>query len=391
MPHEWHGASPRVLVLGSGFRAGPWVVRSLRQAGAYVLAAGEGSLSSRSRVCPRPLRTPSPVAHPEDFVEWVADTCRRAAVDVVLPVTEEMTRLMALNGVDLAGASLAGPNAQQYAGLCDKALLGATARGAGVDHPLTQLVAGPHDSASLPLPAIVKPADSGEGIDGVFGVVRADTAAERDRAITTILDGGGRAIVQELLTGTAWVLHGVRTPSVNPLVAARVEVTWPRLAGVSSISHVVPEAERLARTATAVLDAVDYVGPWCINAFERDGRLAVHDVNLRPAASVAAAIYAGLDVPTLGVRAALGLSLPPAAPTTAVAYVNIDAELRGLLAGVREGPRAAVAEVRRIRSWARAPRRLIDPSPVDPFLLAQKVAEAITWLRRLLVRPVRRG
>lgn len=357
------GKPLRVLVLGVGFRGGTRSVAALRRAGCDVVCGVlHGGPHQRSRHTVQAVRVPA-----TGVAGWVEAYCRDHAVDVVLPTLEDTTRDLALASAALS-VTVAGPDAAQYAALCDKAGLGATCAGVGVAHPRTYVdgVVGPGES--LPLPAIVKTSGSGERGDADFPVLLATTAAERDARVAAMAASGVGSVVQEVVTGPAWVLHGARDRDGNcPLVAALAVTTWPRDAGVSSVTRVAPGADALARTATPLLDAVDYVGPWCINAFERDGRLVVHDVNLRVAASVQASIAAGVDVPVLGVAAAAGGTIPGHLAVRPVTYASVDGEARAL--GTALGARD-VRDVARIAARLASPATLRDPEPWDPWFVA---------------------
>lgn len=370
----------RVLVLGSGFRGGSRSVAALRRAGHDVVCGVmPGGPHQRSRHTVAPVRVP-----PTRTAEWVEAYCRTHDVDVVLPTTEDLTRALALAGEGLT-VTVAGPDAAQYAALCDKAGLGATCARADVGHPRTYVDGAVPPGESLPLPAIVKTSGSGEDGDADFPVLLATTARDRDTRLAAMAAAGVGAVVQEVITGPAWVLHGVRDRDGHcPLAAALAVTTWPRDAGVSSVTRVMPGADALARTATPLLDAVDYVGPWCINGFERDGRLVVHDVNLRVAASVQAAIAAGLDVPVLGVAAAVGQTVAEDVPLRPVTYASLDGELRAAFAALRARD---WREAARIGARAGAPATLRDPEPWDPWYV---IATGRTALRRATRRVARR-
>jgi predicted ATP-grasp superfamily ATP-dependent carboligase len=214
--------------------------------------------------------------------------------------------------------------------------------------------------------------------------VLAHTDAQRDIAVARMLAAGSPALVQEFVTGTPWVVHGVRSQEGTlAVVAARVSALYPRVVGVSSISHSVPCPPALLEDTRRLLDLVGYVGPFCTNALERDGSYFTHDVNLRVAASVALAIRAGLEVPGLGARAALGLPLSPDARRVGVTYVNVDAETSALvdLLRARGGPdgRSVTSALRGTLSSIRG-RRVLDPSPVDPV-----------WVGSIAMRLVRKA
>ena len=297
-----------MLVLWCGHRPGPWALRSLRAAGHRVIAAHpHGDPGGRSTALLSPRRYPSPVNAPESFLEWLRRTCLADGVDVVLPLDEDVVRLLAENPLPPSRTVVAGPDARQFRMLCDKLELARTAALAGADHPASVEV-GPDGPAGPwpPLPSIVKPRTSLS--DAVRApVVAARTVAERDAAIAHLRVSDLDAVVQEQIIGRPWVLHCVRdaTGAVG-MVAARVETTYPRVVGTSSVSRIVPTPPELERLAAALLHVADYRGPCCMNLLERDGRYWFHDINLRLAASVGAAVAAGFDLPRFGVEAALG-------------------------------------------------------------------------------------
>ncbi|WP_217914923.1 hypothetical protein [Miltoncostaea marina] len=375
------GAPAVVLVVWCGHRPGPWALRSLRAAGHRVIAAHPaGAPGGRSAACPRPRRYPSPQREPAAFLGWLSATCAAEGVDAVLPLDEDVVRLLAEREPPLGGAVVAGPDARQYRMLCDKLELAATAAAAGVDHPASVEVTaeGPR-GAWPPLPSIVKPRTSIS--DAVRApVVAVPTAAERDAAVAHLRRSGLDAVVQEQIVGQAWVLHCVRDAAgAFAMVAARVATTYPRVVGTSSVSRVVPAPPGLEAAARRLLDVAGYVGPCCMNLLERGGRWWFHDVNLRLAASVGAAVAAGFDQPALGVDAALGRFTPPdPAALRPVTYVPLQGEcaaLRDARAGrIDESPRAVAARIARA---AVAPGELLDPPLRDPAWALGRLAAAV--------------
>lgn len=370
------------MVVGAGYRSGPRAVAALRRAGMRVtpIALGRGLHAGCTGAVPAPSR---------DLIAWLERTSRTHLVDVVLPTTEDVTRLLALASPTWAGATVAGPDDVQYSALCDKGQLGETCRRVGVAHPHTVVVTHAHEvGAHLPCPAVVKVRDSGEAGDALFPVLVTDDASVRDARLREMCAHGVAAVVQEVVRGPAWVLHGVRDRGGRTcVVAAEALTTWPRRAGVSSLSRVDPAADALAATATPLLDAVGYVGPWCINGFERDGRLVVHDVNLRVAASLQAAIAAGLDIPTLAVNAAMGDAIGTPPRPAAVTYASTDGELRGVADAVR---RRAWGQARAtLGAWAR-PGVVRDPAPTDPRYVVGVVEGAMRRVARRACAAVRR-
>jgi hypothetical protein len=364
-----------VLVVSTAYRAGPWACRSLRAAGYRVIGTHETGVGAggRSRDCPRPRRHPSPRTDPDGFLAAIAATCVREGIDVVLPVSEDATRVIAYRADDLGEVVVAGPSARQFEELCDKGRLAAACDRAGVDHPATVAVesAVDHRVRWPALPSIVKPRTSGEALQGADAARRVSTPAERERAVDLMLATGLGAVVQEAVEGRLWVAHCVRGLGGFGMVAARVDTTAPRGIGTSSLSRTVATPPALFDAARRLLDLVDYRGPCCLNLIERDGRFWLHDVNLRLAASVGAAVGSGFDQPRLGVEAALGMpwteGLPAGRPTR---YVRWDGEIAGLVSELRaRRPRDAARTIGALVGGVLTPGAVVDPSPLDPAYL----------------------
>ena len=99
-----------VLVLWVGHRAGPWTCRSLERDGYRVLRAHPiGAHGGRSPACMHPLRYPSATAEPDAFLDFVAHTCRTRGVSAVLPLDEDIVRLLAEREPDLGRRRRRGP------------------------------------------------------------------------------------------------------------------------------------------------------------------------------------------------------------------------------------------------------------------------------------------
>lgn len=390
-------AETGVLVLCTGYRAGPWAMRSLRSAGYRVVGAHHEGICTggRSRACPRPRRYPSPTADPEGFIQAVAAICASERISVVLPASEDTARVMAERRPDLGGAVVVGPDRDAYAALCDKGRLATTAALAGVDHPRTVVVGmdGP-DGPWPELPNVVKPRISGEDIGGLPAAVYVRTPEERDAAIEALIAVGNEAVVQEELVGQRWVGQSVRDADGSlDIVASRIDRDYPRSAGVASVMRTVaePPAE-LVDGIRRLLDLADYRGPSTISLIATGDRWAVHDVNLRLGSSVALVMRSGLDMPRRAVEVALGAPAHPAGPCRPTTYVRLDGELGATtdaLRGRGEGDPARRA-FGHVASALTSRDAIVDPFPFDPFWLAnlaggcalQPVVRGVRALRR---------
>ena len=385
-PHAARGTRPgegtTVLVLWVGHRPGPWACRSLERQGYSVIRAHpEGAPGGRTPACMSPLRYPAPTEDREGFLRWVTETCRRERPEVVLPFDEDIVRLLAESPPDLAGAALAGPDADQYLALCDKGRLAETAAQAGVAHPHTVEVAEHGPSGDLlPAPCIVKPRISGSS--GLWEKpVLARTDAERDDAVAGLLAAGIPALVQERLTGPRWVGHCVRGREQFDFLGFLVEADFPRSAGPASVMHTARVPSEVVEGTRRLVDLVGYRGPVSLSFIEQDGRFVVHDVNLRLGATVEASIRSGFHIPGRAVEAALGRPTWPLRALAPTRYVRFDGELRELIRALRHRGDESPARVARWIGRGLVSRRtVLDPSPFDP-----------SWAPSLVVKRVRRA
>jgi carbamoyl-phosphate synthase large subunit len=335
-----------VLVVDVTGRAGRAACRSLRRAGHRVVGtAGDTSSAARGGglYCHVVRVMPQPTVDPTGFLAAVDDVIESDGVDVAIQTDNEAaTQLFSLHPPN--GAVAVGPDAAQFAALCDKARLGESAAAAGVDSPRTVVVREGDETADLPTPpVIVKPVAAGTGAGALHsdGPPRvAHDERERDRFVADLVSLLGAAVVQEQVVGNAWRVHFVADASAFVGVPVLTRLSVPRDAGMSTVQYVPSSApEALFNGAEALVRASGYVGPGSVQFFERDGCFLVHDVNLRLPATVALSIAAGLDLPRLAVERALGRSaLGDVRPNDAV-YVWLGAEARLLVEELRASPR----------------------------------------------------
>jgi len=312
---------------------------------------------------------------------------------VVVPVDEMVTRVLS-ESVGVLPAVVAGPTASQYAALCDKGALARNAARAGVGHPPGVLVTAEGPSGPWPpLPSIVKARISVIDTAGVPDLMRVDTAAGRDGAVGALVEAGVEVVVEERIVAPQWTVTGVRdVRGAVRAIAGRVVRTFPRGTGMPSVIETAP-SEAALDAFGRILGSVGYHGPANVQMFERDGRMLVHDVNLRLPAATLLTIRAGLDLPALGVRAAMGEPLPETVRPfrMGLRYVSLGDELRAIT-GRGEGPgptrRAAALELARAIA---SPRTLVDPPLRDPLWLPALAAEPARRVARRALGRVRPG
>lgn len=368
-----------MLVLWAGYPVGAQACGSLERAGFRVVAShpheqpGDRPPARRAA-----LRYPAPISDPDAFVAWVEETVLREAIDAVVPLDEDIVKLLSERAPDLGRATLVGPDAHQYRSLCDKAELDRLARRLGLDSPQTVTVeGGVPDGDWPPLPSIVKPLAPVAVAGKPIGV---ENVARRDAIVARLTEDGHRVLVQERIVGPRWSLHIVRAPGVFEHLAYRVVAEWPRECGPAAVKRLDRPPPEMVAAARALLDAVDYRGPLGLSFLERDGHYYPHDANLRLGATAGASVGAGFDFPRRAVEAVLGLPGEPfGGHARRIVYIRLDSELAALGASLLRRDRDAVwSELRRILRVTLGPRGVADPSPLD-----------LSWSAGLAVRLVR--
>jgi len=378
-----------VLVLWTGMPNGHRIVRSLRDAGFRVVAAHpEGHGGGRGWGHLRPLRYPPVLTDPDAFVAWVARTCDERGIHIVLPVDEDITRVLAFRRSALGDVRVVGPTATQYDALANKGRLAAATAALDLPTPVTVEVDDlAADRTGWPaVPCMVKPRTSGSEIDAPQ---RVGTEAERDALVERLVASGHGAVLQELIEGQRWVVQSVRGPGVFEHVVHRVDLEWPRGCGLATVKRPFRGPQAAVDAARALLDAVDYHGPSGISVIERDGLFYAHDVNLRLGATTGASVNAGFDFPRRAVQAALDL------PGTAfdgrmrpgAVHMRLDKEVEAVLDAVsRRRPRVVLARLRRIARVGLNPAGMLDPSPFNVFF-AGHLASRLTRRSRPHASP----
>lgn len=188
-------------------------------------------------------------------------------------------------------------------------------------------------------------------------------AEERVRAIGA---GGGVALVQPLLGGRLMAFSCVTDEDGTMLgrVQQVAERTYPLDAGSSARAATVAIDERLSERVSALLKALKWRGLVELQFLAQEDRPpTLLDFNGRFYGSLALALAAGVNLPDLWARSALGLPLPP----------RIDARpgvryqwLEGDLKAAREDSSGAVESVADCLRYALRSKASIW-SPTDPY------------------------
>src|SRR6266850_3763971 len=158
----------RVFVTDGDQRPALAITRSLGRRGTGV-TVGESrplSLASSSRYCAGHVTYPSPYDRPEAFEQFLLAYVDRERVDVVIPVTDVTTYLVARNRVALSnrGATTTAPAFEAFDLVSDKSILLQRARQSDVPIPRTHFVDGLEGLKAVvdavEYPAVIKPTRS---------------------------------------------------------------------------------------------------------------------------------------------------------------------------------------------------------------------------------------
>jgi predicted ATP-grasp superfamily ATP-dependent carboligase len=143
---------------------------------------------------------------------------------------------------------------------------------------------------------------------------RFDDLLEAEERVRAIRAGGGVALVQPLLGGRLMAFSCVVDENGTMLgrVQQVAERTYPLDAGSSARARTVAIDEHLAERVGALLKALEWFGLVELQFLAQEGAApTLLDFNGRFYGSLALALAAGVNLPDLWGRAALGLPLPP--------------------------------------------------------------------------------
>lgn len=314
-----------VLILDAQQRSALAAVRSLGRRGIrlHVADARRSTLSGASRYVDSELLYPDPTREPAAFTDWTLETARRLGVQVVLPMTDVTSMLLAPIQQAFGPIKVGCAPHGAYEQLSDKARLLDLAAQAGVRIPATTRLTNIHELdrhlSSCAFPLVLKPARSKVLMDGrvvatsVF--IAASAADARQYLLTQEWFGALPCLAQEFIPGTG---AGVFT-----LYADGSALAWfghrrlrekPPSGGVSVLSESAPVDAVLRESAARLLDAAGWNGPAMVEyRVAHDGTPYLMEVNCRFWGSLQLSIDSGLDFPWLWLQL-LTDATRPAAP-----------------------------------------------------------------------------
>jgi carbamoyl-phosphate synthase large subunit len=288
---------PRVLITGMGGPAGISVLRGIADDPFDVYSADIDPLAAGLYLVPPARRIMLPRGDSPRFVGAVMDVCRKHAIDVLVPtVDSELLPVAEARGeFEAAGVSLVNPSADTLRMCLDKWALHQRCVGV-VRVPACVVADADFEPEAIELPAIVKPR-SGSGSRGIRLIT--------ERADLERLPRDATQLVQEHLPGPEHSLDVLarrdgRVLAVVPRERLKVD------SGIAVTARVTRDhaLESFGRT---VAERIGLTGVGNVQVKQAaGGEPALLEVNPRFPGSMPLTIAAGVNMPALAVREALG-------------------------------------------------------------------------------------
>ena len=309
-----------VFVTDGNERPALAMTRSLARHGIAVVVGAEhaDSLASASKYCVRHVTYPSPTDHPDAFARFLLDFVERERVDVVMPVTDVTTHLVASHAAALNRfTATAVPAWETFDFAANKSLLLRRAEACGIPIPRTHFIDN-RDGLAVVLdrieyPAVIKPSRSRIRTSAgwlMTSVQYADNESELLRKYRDIpYLAGYPSMIQERIVGPGvgvFVLcdHG----ELRAAFAHRRLREKPPSGGASVLCESVAIDTQLLDQTMKLLRPLAWHGV-AMMEFKQDrhtGRAFLMEVNGRFWGSLHLAVEAGVDFPWLSCRLALG-------------------------------------------------------------------------------------
>jgi predicted ATP-grasp superfamily ATP-dependent carboligase len=246
-------------------------------------------------------------------------------------------------------------------------LLGELARDAGLDAPASVDLSQGFVGDELPFPAIVKPqrsvTDHGHSLRWAWSARVANL--DQLRNLVNAPDTPHR-LLQAYVRGTLAAVCGVAWQ--GELVCAVHQVSrriWPPEQGISSYATTVPADLKRQAGVAAMLRAISWSGIFGVQFLINERGAYVIDFNPRIYGSMALAIAAGLNLPTIWADLLLGRPVAPRGYRPGVRYRADEGDYRALLHKLRRGDRSeALPGLLPRRRTVHAVFALSDPKPL---------------------------
>jgi predicted ATP-grasp superfamily ATP-dependent carboligase len=309
----------RVLVTDGGERKSLAAVRALARAGAEVSAAGSSPLDPalNSRYCSRRFVWPSAATQPAQFMQALEGALRGGTFDVLLPLGDHTTAIAVHNAGRLSTrVRLALPDPAAFDQLACKWRTAEIAQEMGIPIPATYR---PRTEAELArtaaatrYPCVVKPVRGA----GAVGFWVASSPAEllarypRGDAHFDLAFDHRWPLIQEFVAGRTHEVCALadRGRLVAAVTQRRLR-SYPPEAGPGVLNETTQEPDLVA-IAVRLIEGMGWHGPLQVEFMRRDedGAALLIELNPRFWGSLDLSICAGVDLPSLTCRLAMGMT-----------------------------------------------------------------------------------
>jgi predicted ATP-grasp superfamily ATP-dependent carboligase len=311
-----------VLVTEGENRASLAVTRSLGRYGCNVMVTGElqKNLASCSRYCTAGFMVPSPLGDPQGYIDAVLKIVSSQRVDVLFPMTEPATVLLAVNRNKLPPSTiLACPELTKIQTVFDKSAIFRLAQEQEVAIPWTLFVDNQQDfqrkkSEVQQFPVVVKPGRSRIPVNEGFlsaGVKYAEDMATLENLYKTEKSLDYPSMIQEKIIGPGTGLFTLFDDDRHLALFSHQRILEkPPSGGVSVVCESVQLDQDMVDASRRLLTAVGWRGVAMVE-FKRDlrgGRAKLMEINGRFWGSLQLAIASGIDFPVFYFRYLTGQS-----------------------------------------------------------------------------------
>lgn len=317
----------RILITDGASRSALAATRSLGKAGHEVLVASDKSpsLAGASRYAREALHCPSAQTAPAAFVEFIQRAIRDKHIELVLPMTDVSTNLIAANrALFELGCLVPTPPMDILAKAADKSYVLDAARRLGVPTPATIVLTQQPQPGALPAqvsyPVVIKPARSRVLAQGRWlstSVTYAETAEHLQQKLAGFPSEVYPILLQERIDGPGvGVFACIHNGAPIALFSHRRLREKPPSGGVSVLCESTALDSAAVHYATALLSDLQWRGVAMVEFKRdvRDGSLRLMEINGRFWGSLQLSIDAGVDFPRLLVESMTTPSQDPQPP-----------------------------------------------------------------------------
>jgi carbamoyl-phosphate synthase large subunit len=315
---------PTALVLDGGSSPAVTFVRSLGRGGWRVLAQ-QDTRAANSRFVAAAVPIPAATESPEGFAAAVAQVCQTQQVDIVVPCTDAESEVLWQAPEKLAGAVIVGGDRLSVERFLDKGETLAASDSVGFPTPewrspttFDELVVA---AGEIGYPCALKARRTYARVESKliqrrYLVVR--NAAEARRSADLLALDGVLPIVEAFVPGRSLAVTAVISGGKILAGVAREALTFfPITGGASCWRRTVAPDDTGVADAFLMLQKLDYDGLAEVEyQVDADGIPRLMEIGVRAHGWVSLAVAAGVDIPLIAARAALGQEPPPAEPVS---------------------------------------------------------------------------